>query len=133
MSLLLHTSLGTLLYSNDKLIVEIDKQITDYYLSLLPKHISFNRQMYAPHISVVRNEDPLNKDLWSKYQGKEIEFYYSPAIHFGQVYFWLNVFCKELENIRQELGLPVHSKITIPPEGFLQCFHTTLGNFKNLC
>jgi hypothetical protein len=29
------------------------------------------------------------------------------------------------------LGLPVSSEYTLPPEGFVKCFHMTIGNFKN--
>jgi hypothetical protein len=128
------TSTGILKYHDNpyKLIVEIDQNISDYYRSLIPKWIKSNRQMYSAHISVVRNEMPINLQYWGKYEGEEIEFIYTPGVQFGKVYCWLNVWCKRLEEIRLELGLPVSSQFTLPPEGFVKCFHTTLGNFKQV-
>lgn len=126
-------SVGTLRYHNEpllKLVVDIDQEISNYYRSLLPKYIKPNPQMYGAHISVVRREIPPNMEFWGKYEGEEIEFFYEPGVKFDKVYCWLNVWCNRLEDIRKELGLPVFSKYTIPPEGFLKCFHTTIGNFK---
>jgi hypothetical protein len=88
--------------------------------------------MYPAHISVVRKEVPPVLSAWEKYQNEPINFNYSPEIHFGSVYIWLNVFSTELEAIRRELGLPVSSQYTLPPEGFVKCFHCSIGNFKNL-
>lgn len=129
---ILYSSVGTLRYFQGdfgyKLIVEIDPQIMEYYRSLLPKYIKTNKQKYAPHISAVRKEVP--NEYWGKYEGEKIDFYYSPIIQFGKVYCWLNCYCKRLEAIRLELGLPVSSPYTRPPEGFEKTFHVTLGNFK---
>jgi hypothetical protein len=127
------TSTGTIKYYSNpyKLIVEVDQDISEYYRKLIPKYIDQPaRQMYAAHISVVRNEIPPHLSLWGKYEEEEIEFYYDNEVHFGEVYCWLNVWCKRLEEIRLELGLPVSSRFTLPPEGFIRCFHITLGNFK---
>lgn len=128
---------GPLCYSRGpgefyKLIVEIDREITDYYCSLIPKYTVFNRQAYAPHVSVVRREVPPNLALWGKHEGRDIKFAYSNIVHFGPTYCWLNIFSNELEDIRTELGLPVSTEYTRPPDGYTKCFHTTLGNFKNL-
>lgn len=128
----LHKSTGILKYYPNKLIVEIDQEISNYYRKLIPKWIKTNKQMYQAHISVVRNEIPPNMQYWDKYEGNEIEFYYENIVRFGTVYCWLNVFSTRLEEIRIELGLPVSSMYTLPPEGFTKCFHATLGNFKGL-
>jgi hypothetical protein len=117
--------------SGYKLIVEVDPDITRYYRSLMPKwYPKTNPQMYAPHISVVRKEVPGNLEAWGKYEGQLVDFAYSNIVHYGTVYCWLNCFCKRLEEIRLELDLPVDSVYTRPPEGFVKCFHTTLGNRK---
>ena len=113
-----------------KLVVEIDKELTRYYRALIPKYIKSSPQMYAPHISLVRKEIPPNMEVWDKYEGQEIDFFYENIVYFGDVYCWLNVFSKRFEEIRAELGLRVESIYTLPPEGFVKCFHTTLGNFK---
>ena len=130
----LHTSVGTLRYSNHSywMVVDIDQGIMDFYQSLIPKYIKYNKPLYPAHISVVRKETPTITEPWLKHQGEKIEFRYSPIIHSGELYIWLNVYCKRLEDIRRELGLPVHSWVTNPPApGFEQCFHSTIGNFKD--
>ena len=113
-----------------KLIVEIDPNIAAFYRSLIPKWHDWNVPLYPSHISVVRKEEIPNLDLWGKHEGEEVKFLYSPIVQMGKVYFWLNVFCKRLEEIRVELGLPVSSPYTRPPEGFQKCFHTTIANNK---
>lgn len=113
-----------------KLIVEADRGLAAYYKSLIPKWIETKPQKYPAHISVVRKEAPSNLEVWGKYDGESIEFTYSNIVHRGQVYFWLNVFCTRLEEIRLELGLPVSSEYTKPPDGWVKCFHLTLANCK---
>lgn len=129
-------SSGVVHYDTDnvqhpKLVVLVDTELARYYRSLLPKSIKINLPLYAPHISVVRKEAVVS-DKWGIYEGRQIQFYYDGVVHMGTVYCWLNIFSVELEAIRLELGLPVHSPYTLPPEGFKKCFHCTLGNFKGL-
>lgn len=128
------SSKGVLRYSEDpyKLIVEVDQAIADYYRSLLPKYKKPNPQKYKAHISVVRKEIPVNLEAWGIHEGEEVEFFYDPGVKFGTVYCWLNVWCKRLEEVRRELGLPVNSPYTLPPEGFEKCFHCTIGNYKKV-
>lgn len=131
----LYTSRGPLRYSTDnnglcKLNVSVDPGIVSLYLALLPKYVKLNKQMYPPHISVVRRETPPNMEFWGRYEGEEVEFTYTNHVYNGTVYWWLNAFSKRLEDIRVELGLPVSSEYTRPPDGWTKCFHITLGNFK---
>lgn len=130
----MYSSSGYLIYEIDnsghKLNVIVDRDLSNYYRALIPKYIDVQPQKYPPHISVVRKETPIHLDKWNCYNGEEVEFFYDGIIRFGQVYCWLNVFCVRLEEIRLELGLPVSSIYTKPPEGFIKCFHMTLGNFK---
>lgn len=90
--------------------------------------------MHAAHITVVRKEKevPVRLEHWGKYEGQPVEFLYSPIVHCGKIYYWLHAFCKRLEDIRLELGLPVVSQWTLPPEGFRKAFHITIGNSKDL-
>lgn len=131
---MLHDSVGVLRYGSDpyKLFLEVDPGIAAFYRAMIPKWITTNPQRYAPHISVVRNEIPPRMDLWGKYEGCEVEFRYENVVYNGTVYYWLNAFSSRLEEIRVEMGLPVSSPYTRPPDGFLQCFHITLGNLKGL-
>jgi hypothetical protein len=131
----MYKSMGIFSYSVPPLLslrVAIDPEITRYYRSFVPKWIVSNRQMYAPHISVVRKETPPLMGHWGKYEGHEVEFEYENIVRFGEVYLWLNCFSVRLEEVRIELGLPVHSPYTLPPEGFNHCYHTTIGNFKDI-
>lgn len=127
-------SSGPLKYTIDnsgyKLNLIVDQSISDYYRSLIPKYIDLNRQKYPAHISVIRKETPANIDLWGKYEGLELKFAYTNLIFRGTIYYWLNAFSKELEEIRLELGLPVSTQYTRPPGDFIKCFHITIGNTK---
>lgn len=53
----------------------------------------------------------------------------SPYIHTDGIYFWLNVYSKDLEILRTELGLEKTSKLSRPPSEE-ECFHITIGNLK---
>lgn len=134
--MVLYESKGRLSYrkegTNFGLVVRADQGISEFYRSLIPKYHEVNRQKHSAHITVVRiyKEFPKNLAAWGKYENHKINFYYSPIVHQGTVYWWLNTFSTQLEEIRRELGLPVRSEYTIPPEGFTKCFHLTLGNKK---
>lgn len=135
MSVVLHKSVGVLRYSRGphdgfRLVMDADQAIMDYYRDLLPPWKKANPQKYGAHVSVVRKETPVNLEFWGRYEGEEIEFNYPGQVFFGTVYCWLNVFCTRLEEVRTELGLSVSAEYTRPPEGFLKCFHLTLGNYK---
>lgn len=128
-------SVGILRYSrldngDYKLIVEVDTEIVRYYRYLTPKWVVSNPQAYPAHISVVRKEEPVFLENWAKYDGHLVEFQYSSTVHSGTVYHWLNAFSTRLEEIRLELGLPVSSPYTRPPDNFSKCFHITIGNRK---
>lgn len=133
---IIHLAKGVLHYSRGqsggyRLVSDVNQELSDYYRSLIPKYIHVNPQRYSAHISIVRNEVPVHKEWWGKYEGEVVEFYYSPLIKSGKVYFWLDVFCQRFEEIRQELGLPVSTEYTRPPDGFVKCFHMTIGNLKS--
>lgn len=127
---------GVLRYSRSpeygfRLVMECDQAIADYYRSLIPQYKKPAPQRYGAHVSVVRKEVP-DVAAWGKYEGETIDFLYTGTVYFGRVYCWLNVFCNRLEEVRLELGLPVRSEYTLPPEGFTKCFHMTIGNYKVL-
>jgi len=114
-----------------KVNVEVDPQISAYYKGLLPKWYKCNQQRYAPHITVVRKEKPLDLTKWELYEGKVIDFQYEPVVYNDETYYWLNCYSKDLENIRSELGLPIWAKYNCPPD-LKHCFHMTIGNRKNI-
>jgi len=135
--MLLHKSNGTLRYSHAgdvgfKLILEVDPGIASFCREMIPKYIILNPQRYAPHISVVRYEHSIKMEHWGKYEGEQVEFEYNNYIHNGRVYWWINAFSTRLEEIRVELGLPVSSEYTRPPNSYQKVFHITLGNTKTI-
>jgi hypothetical protein len=135
MSEILHESVGTLQYSmcpdyGYKLWLRVDQGISDFYRALIPKYVVVYSQMHPAHITIIRRETPLDLTAWGKYEGEQVDFVYSPVVHSSEFYFWLNCFCKRLEEVRLELGLPVSSRFTRPPDGYTKCFHCTIGNCK---
>jgi len=124
-------AVGNLVYSNDpyKLIVSVDDEIGKYYRSLVPKYLAVRKPMYPTHISVVRKQIPVNLSVWNKYQGQEIAFDYDNHIYNDEVYYWLNAYSKQLEDIRLELGLENTSRFTRSNDGRHK-FHITIGNTK---
>lgn len=131
----LYKTKGILEYGNNwRLTVNVDQELTNYYRSLIPKWMDVQRPRWPAHITVVREglEIPVHKEFWNKYNNKTIDFLYEPKVFHGEVYYWLNIYCLELEDIRSELGLSRHSKYTEPPERFRfkYTFHCTIANKK---
>lgn len=129
---MLYQSTGTLRYSDSpyKLVVEADPQLAAYYRALVPRWIDLCAPRYPAHVTVVRNEDSVILEAWRRHEGEQIEFEYSPVVRFGEIYYWLDVFCVRLEEIRRELGLLATSRFTRPPDGYSRWFHLTIGNLK---
>lgn len=125
------TSSGMLKYSQNpiKLIVEIDPDIAKFTRALIPKYLRVKSPMWAPHISVVRNWVPPYMEFWDKHQYREISFNYENYIYNDELYYWLNCYSRELENIRSELGMKPHGDVTWSPDGRHK-FHITVGNTK---
>jgi len=128
------SAVGRLRYEPDyRLVLEADKDFAAYYRSLFPEDLAVQVPRWPPHVTVVRaeKEAPTNLEAWGKYEGEEVEFHYDPEVRIDKVYYWLNVWCDRLVEIREELGLPPKSRWTKPPSGGFQCFHLTIGNKKN--
>jgi hypothetical protein len=116
-----------------KLELRICNGIGMFYRSLIPKWYTVRRQKYDQHISVVRKEVPKNLELWGKYEGERVEFYYDPEdICTDGNYWWINCYSLRLEEIRRELGLKPKWSLREPPRPFGATFHTTIGNQKEL-
>ena len=117
--------------SGYRLTVELERDFGRYYHSLIPKYKNTKPQKYNSHISVIRHEIPPNLEAWEKYQGESVGFKYDTIIRNGEVYYWLDVVSKELEDIRAELGLfrpPLYPELV--PDGYVNLFHITIGNIK---
>lgn len=73
----------------------------------------------GPHVSIVRGEEPVDKNLWRRLQKVEVPFQYSNQIRANDGHIWLDVEPTHFNEIRRELGLPSR-----------RGFHITLGRFK---
>lgn len=129
--MVLFTSFGTLHYSFEpfKLIVSVDEELARFYRHLIPKYYKCQQQRWSPHITVLRHTVPPNMAYWKKYENSSIEFRYDPYVQSDQRYWWLNVECPRLTEIRRELGLQPWDTLNKPPNGE-EWFHITLGNAK---
>jgi len=117
-----------------RVTVEVEQDLADYYRWYIPMYRRPFKSKWPAHITVVRPEMEIPPKIryWGDYEGEDIEFLYDPYILEGNGYFWLNVWCKRLETIREELGMPIHSKYTLPPTGFIKCFHMTIGKYQEI-
>lgn len=108
-------------------IVDVDREITRYYRWWLKKehHIKCLEQpSWDAHISVIRGESQCKKrpDLWKKYHNKQVDFLYqhgqirSHPDPNGGTFYWVDVECPFLGQIRKEMGLPIGWR-----------FHITVG------
>ncbi len=94
------------------------------YFLRAEKHIHMNMPAWGAHCSIVRGKQPdeAHQHLWGKYQYRRIKIRFRPEIikvkdskKPGSFYI-INFCSTELNDIREELGLPRH------PE-----FHFTIG------
>lgn len=125
----MYSSIGIIKYSTNpnKLIVEVDQEIQNYYRSQIP--IKTNKQKYGAHITVMRGEEP--NELVYSFHNQEIQFWYDHYLFSDNKYFWLKVVCPELKNIRKTIGLNSTDKLTHSPDG-RHSFHITIANVKNI-
>lgn len=122
----LRKSSGTLYACADKVFVAVDEGIVQLTRALIPPYFPTQPQRYAPHITVVRNE-PFS----IRPKKTEISFRYDPVVQNDDTYWWLNVYCSDLSDIRIGMGLEPSSQWSRPPDG-TECFHITVGNTKHL-
>jgi len=141
----MYASSGTLRYSPKReasdqhwwVILDCDPEIGRYYRHLYHHEHHRCRKLakpfWGPHITVLRNEEPDDayKHLWNRHAGEKIEFHYQGGIkdNYGperyRSFFWLEVICPRLNEIRQELGLKDVSSI------WKGGYHLTVGSWEN--
>ena len=83
-------STGILKYGgNDRLILEIDSEISRYYRKLIPKSHRVNPQAYSAHITVIRTgiETPKNMETWGQHEGKKAIFEYENKVQTDGKYY----------------------------------------------
>lgn len=118
-----------------RVVVEIDSDLAAFYRALIPKWMPVQPPRFRPHVTVVRigRDKPKDMTAWGKYDGKKLWFHYDPVVQYDETYYWINVWCDQLADVRKELGLEPRNKWTRPPSGdFKECFHSTIGNRKHV-
>lgn len=122
----MHASSGQLIYEpNLTAKILVDAEIVNYYRALIPSHYKVQKQKYAPHITVVRTKlETPELTHWNKYALEEIHFQYDGCVLFDGEYFYLDVVCERIGEIRRELGLPTYRQDN-------KGYHITLGNCKS--
>lgn len=110
-------SIGKLIYnprthlssSERWLIIACDDEISKYYRHLFyvetPWLGKLTRPVWGAHISVIRGEKIPN-NLWRLDENKIIEFEYEGGVQTNGEYYWLNVTCPYLLNLREKYSLP---------------------------
>lgn len=106
------------------LILECCPDLARYYRNLFN---SYNRARFligdsawGSHISIIRGEYPSLISQWRSRENEEVEFFYTPIIRTDDygIYYWLDIQCVQLEDIREIYGLPKIPKYD---------FHLTIG------
>lgn len=98
-------------------VLDCHKDIGVYYRHLhwLANHRcrQIQRPAWDVHITVVRDEEPPCKEFWEAYASEEVTFDYDPTIRTDGAYYWLEVVCPRLLDLRSELGLSREPEIPL--------------------
>jgi len=89
------------------LLLMCDNGIVDYYNYWLKKRgiYTFKYSLYGSHVSIIKGEEPPNKNVWKKYHRKKITFRYNNFILDNGIHWWIWARSKVFREIRGELGL----------------------------
>lgn len=101
-------------------LLKTQEDIIDFYRWFLKKKgiQTMPNKLWGPHVSVVKSQEPENKELWG--QEGTIEMFHTNVIRFdNNKHAWLDVFCPEMYDLRLKLGLPGKS-----------FYHMTLGQLQ---
>ena len=125
-------STGKLVYDNKKrrCVLLVDRGIAEFYRALIPKAQPWQIPMYPTHITVARTGiEKVSDKLWGYGSGRRVHFTYDPYVWIGKTYIFLDAFSSELEDIRENLGLP-RQRMPHPVAKDYYCFHLTIANLK---
>lgn len=105
--------------------MQCDMGIIYYYEWFLAKKgVKTIRPLWGAHISVLRGEEPPNKEAWKKYNGEILEFTSTGCLDSNEWYWWIDVECPRLEEIRAEMGLRPKPEFD---------YHITIGKVQEKC
>ena len=117
-------SIAELDYYNSWVIAKCDDGLLDYYRWWFwrKRGIWLEKPKWGAHISIIRGKEEINPVSFLfeyKRDNPKIEFYYSNLIEQHEKgYVWLPVWSKDLNNVREECGLPSRP---------IMGFHMTIG------
>lgn len=107
-------------------VLECDNNIANYYRQQVMNQygIKLHQPSWGAHVSIIRGEEPRPDlmHLWKKYDGKKVTFDYAhfPRFngdtrvvtnHKNGSFWFLDIDCEFLSNIRKELQLPYDWKL----------------------
>lgn len=111
-----------------KLIVEVDPELQRYYLNQIPKNLRPQKTRYPTHISVIRQDTTI---AIGQFHDQWVDFVYEHEIYEDDKYFWLQVLCPRLKQIRAICGLSATQVgVTYSPDE-RHPFHITIANKIN--
>ena len=90
--------------------------------SLEQTGVRLSRPLWGSHISIVSGEPPPREDRWRTRQGERVAFDYDLAPRTEGGFYWLDIVCDELLDLREALGL---TRLPRHP------FHLALGRAKD--
>jgi len=108
------------------LILECSPDLGRFYRQLYQQHHYHIKSLQSPlwgaHISVIRDEKPVNLEHWKSLDGQKTQIEYSQELQEIHSYAFLPVSCDTALDYRELLGLPRTPKFPL---------HLTIGNLKN--
>ena len=121
---------GRLRYTRNWAYLEVDPELTNYYLWLLSAELlgfryakhslpKIQRPTWGGHISVVRKEERHLCRDWDIARGQGLDFSYDNIFYTNGLHFWLDVESENLQLIRELLGLSSCNHL-----------HLTIGSYR---
>lgn len=101
---------------------QIGKYFRHLYWLATYKTSKIIRPVWKEHVTIVRNEEPPNKEFWEKWPGQKLPITVILTPETNGYYYWLPVCCEAAYVLRQDLGLTIEPIIP---------FHLSIGHIAN--
>jgi hypothetical protein len=113
-------SYGLTEYRSNTVYINLGREFAEYYSSLVPKYKRVKLPKYPAHITIVREFERPNRELWGL--KLYLNFRYLPLVMEDEVYYYINVYSSDISDVREMFGL---SRFRVR-----NCYHITIGNKK---